>query len=851
MPAEELHAVTMTPVELYDAGFGPYMLSVAPPGAQISPSSSLTPKVLGKAPARLTGAGWTGTDLTDPKHRCHDYQTAKLWQDGWNANVGFAVGDGYIVIDNDEGELFTRLLREAFAPIVPLRRYVLHPKHFRDAHFLRVLDFVGDPVDLANQNFVFRKGVMEGKMQLLARNKQAVIAGLHPGTNKPYVWEKRIELSDIPVISKEKFEACIKNFMMLLAADGWTVPQAPAQAPTNMGGMGGMAGGGQNSAGNSPEPLDPVTASARFAEARSLLARIPNREVPLGEIPTKADLFLDSYDNWRDVAYMVAGFLGPYATFLGAEDVFVGWSDGRQQNPVSHSSTLWRNVVKGQVRRQSVALISLADELSPLPPPLFPDDQPKSITAKTINENWAFWAQRDGGFIHLNTGVILSHAAFGRQYADGAAALANELGWKKKGRKPNVADIFVEQPDKPIVTSVTYAPGEPRLVPDPLRKGDILNLWQEPQVVARHAHPVTAKEIKPWLDHVEFILETQAEADRFIRWCACVVQLPKEKPAWHWLILSCPGLGKDTMAAPLRVAVGEKNCKEIEIHQISGDFNDVCESKLWIVSETVQSKADARLFWNRFKPLLAKPPEMVRINRKHIEPYQIPNRGAAIMFSNDLVPIFLEQEDRRLHVLNQRHLVPQPKSYYTDLWKWLKAGGAEAVAVYLHTYPLLDADRLDFVGGTAPMTPDKIGLIQQNLDPALSALEDLIDDVRTGSGTGIAGCLATVGQLADEIENRTGRKFRPTNSQINAWLLDMERRDKGVGRLRKDPTKPGQCGPVASKGQGSQRLWHLSAKAPDGRHWGVFGGAELLALWQGKPIPTQKARPNFPDDEPI
>ena len=42
---------------------------------------------------------------------------------------------------------------------------------------------------------------------MLASGKQAVIAGVHPGTRSPYAWSRALEgLDQIPVMSVDKFE---------------------------------------------------------------------------------------------------------------------------------------------------------------------------------------------------------------------------------------------------------------------------------------------------------------------------------------------------------------------------------------------------------------------------------------------------------------------------------------------------------------------------------------------------------------------------------------------------------------------------------------------------------------------
>jgi hypothetical protein len=227
-----------------------------------------------------------------------------------------------------------------------------------------------------------------------------------------------------------------------------------------------------------------------------------------------------------------------------------------------------------------------------------------------------------------------------------------------------------------------------------------------------------------------------------------------------------------------------------------------------------------------------------------------------VMFSNEANPIYLERGDRRLHVVNRRHLKSRSDksspnydpNYYKNLHNWLtNQGGMEAVANYLHRLPLSAADKQEVIGGTAPSTPAKTALEDQNLDPAESVFEELIHDAQQGLPP-FDTCLATVGQIAEQIDIRLKR--RPSPQQVSAWLLDMEHKGQGVGRLRKDPNSPNRCGTVNDSKGPSQRLWHLSAKGPGGKDWGDFSPTELLALWNGKPLPPRASVSMFPAQAP-
>lgn len=603
--------------------------------------------------------------------------------------------------------------------------------------------------------------------------------------------------------------------------------------------------------------------------AQDLLRQIPNRDTLPGELRTKVDEWLDDYPNWVQVCYSLAAQLGkPIANTSEAEQLWLNWSDGRQQVRQS-SLDLWRSAIsQPQFQFGDIALLKLVRSLVPSDTSFPPIDPNHPAIAKVyatrtptpvrdeLMKEWVVLADGNRSFVNTKNNLELSYMAFAQHNINLGVPLARELGLKpnKRTKTPyNVAEIFDRQPDRINISGFTYSPGGEKLIPTGKSEHGkplyTLNRWIEPEIAKR---VVSSQEIKPWLDHLDFIMGT--ESDRFLRWCAYNVQYPQEKPNWHFLVMGCPGLGKDTLVAPLKAAVGERNHIEMEVHLLTGTFTDAYEKKLLVISETAQPKSDARHFWNRLKQVLARPPESLNVNIKYMRPYEVPNRIAVVMFSNDLNPIFLEPGDRRVHVINRRQIVKKPDAYYTSLWSWLNADGIGLVASYLYSYPLSDIEKQEIYSGAAPDTPAKQALIQQNLVPALSTLLDLVNDARAGVAP-FDACLATVSQLVDQIGIRLGNRHRPTPQDVSAWLLDLEMKGDGVGRLRKDARNPNHCGIVASKGQTSQRIWHLSSKAPDGRAWNTFSNLELLAMWQGKKMPSRATVIPFPsqegEDEPI
>ena len=817
------------PIQLYDLGFGPRMVSVTHPDCDIAPSSKIHAKDRGKAPGMLTPSGWVGVDVNNPKFRCGDYSTAKLWRDGWGANVGFVAGDGFVIADNDQGREFSTVLGGLL--VNPLRRYVLDPRHERDAFFLRIVDFVGDGVNVANIEMVFRNGTRVAKFSLLARSKQAVISGVHPGTRSLYAWSRELEgLDQIPVMTEEQFKLFLEKFVLEVRKLGWT-PDQPVSAVS-------APGGRFQGSKLPPSYPTPDQIREKIAEAMALLAQIPNRDVPPGETPNAIDRWLDIYDNWTTVSYALAAFLGAVAFAPEALVCWAEWSDGRAQQAQS-SESVWKSVLGQPLRFGPIGLIKLVRALVPATGRDFPDLDPDdpALHAKTpiwdtLRERWAYCALK--GFVDLNVRRAVQRQPFADMHAYLKQRLCAELRPGHRGAPPSVATLFLEQRSRREVFDITYAPGDPRFIDTEVPDVPVLNYWRPSTI---QAQTVSEEQIIPWLEHVLFVLGSVIERDRFIKWCAFVVQHPRLKPNWHFLIMSIQGLGKDTMVLPLKLAVGDGNWIEELIYGVASPFNDLIENKLLIVGETAQPKTghmSAHDVGTRLKPLLAQPPERFTVNKKYKSLYVIPNRIALILFSNELNPLLLDRDQRRVHVVNRRAAKPEPPLYYENLIAWLGGGGSELAAAYLLSYPLTEAEVKEFAGGVAPQTADKIELEYQNTNPQLAALEDVLRDTREGVDGTPRSLVATAEELGGWIKLRGLQQPSPQN--VRTWLLDMERRNEGVRRLKLDPKAPHLCG-VVSDGRHSGRLWLLGEKAPDGRAWIDMTNTEIIALWKNLPAP--------------
>jgi hypothetical protein len=831
-------------IALFDLGYGPRLISVTPPDCDLAPGTKIALKDRGKAPGYLTPGGWTGASVNDPRHRCHDYAVAKNWRDNWGANTGLVAGQGLVLVDNDQGGEFSRVLR-ALLPDAP-RRYVLDPKHERDAFLVRVVD--GDtmePEDVANADPKFRKGLITRGIQILARSKQAVIAGIHPGTRMPYAWENELPpLDRVPAITLLRFEKILEEFVEQVHTLGWEpitrkLVSAPMSAP--------------------PATEHKISYGDALAEAEALLAEIPNRDVAPADA-NAIDQWLDVTLNWLSVGYAFAAFIPSRRHTPEARAAWLNWSDGRFQKDWG-SDTVWASIVRQDLRYGETALLDIVRQFRRAPidfpdldPAEFPPDEPPPAPKARpiwdeLSARWAYCKAK--GFVDMHTGRAYDKDAFSNDEANRAKALCRELG--VKGKAVSAATVFLRQPDRVSVFDLTYAPGEGQFVASADVKLPSFNRWKATTIPTE---PVAKPHIQKWLDHLEFVLGSPEERDRFLRWCAFVAQYPELKPNWHFLVISDAGLGKDTMTAPLKLAVGKDNWEDILSYALAGDssqFNPWAEHKLVIIGETAQSKRDVLEVANRLKPLLAAPPDSLTINKKHVKQYQIPNRAAVILFSNSQNPLYLERGSRRVHVVNRLKQPARDPAYYLDMHKWLDDGAGALCAAYLLTLSLSDAEIAEFKG-VAPSTPDKVELEEQNVAPPLAALEDLIADARAGITADTPHTLvASAQELAGYLKLRD---IRVTAQSIGAWLSTMS----GVHRLR--VSRDRRCGVVSAVINGvthSGRLWALAETTADGRKWSLLSDAEIIAIWKNLASPKagtiipfpSKAGSEFPDEDRV
>lgn len=278
------------------------------------------------------------------------------------------------------------------------------------------------------------------------------------------------------------------------------------------------------------------------------------------------------------------------------------------------------------------------------------------------------------------------------------------------------------------VEQMTWAPGEEQLVKNKLmREGgwvehdgaSVYNLYLPPTL-----EPGEAGKAAPWLEHVRNIYPDDAE--HLIQWFAHRVQHPDIKINHALLLGGSEGIGKDTMLAPVRLALGHWNCNNISPAQFMGRFNGFLQSVLLVISEARDTGEVSRYaFYDHLKDIIAAPPPVLLVDRKHTNPYYIPNLVGVVLTTNYKTGgIHLNPEDRRHYVAwSHKEKTDFTEAYWNRLWGFYENGGYRHV-----TACLMSADLAAFNPKAPPrLTPAHQEIVNASRAPETHDFSDAIE----------------------------------------------------------------------------------------------------------------------------
>ena len=307
------------------------------------------------------------------------------------------------------------------------------------------------------------------------------------------------------------------------------------------------------------------------------------------------------------------------------------------------------------------------------------------------------------------------------------------------------------------VEQLTWIPGHPMLIRDRLvseggwieRRGcTTFNLYRPPS-----RHPGDPEHAGRWLDHLRAIYPD--DADHIVAWLAHRVQRPADKINHALVLGGLQGIGKDTMLEPIKAAIGPWNFIEVSPAHLLGRFNGFVKSVILRTSETRDlGDVNRFAFYDHLKAYTAQPPDVLRVDEKHVREYAVWNVTGVVMTTNHRTDgLYLPADDRRHYVAwSARTKADFTAEYWTTLYRWYANGGTGHVAAYLAAYDLARFN----AKAPPPQTPAFFALVDANRSPEDAELADALDQLNHPAAL-------TLADLAG-----------PVPSEFAAWLQDRK-----------------------------------------------------------------------------
>jgi hypothetical protein len=356
------------------------------------------------------------------------------------------------------------------------------------------------------------------------------------------------------------------------------------------------------------------------------------------------------------------------------------------------------------------------------------------------------------------------------------------------------------------VEQLTWAPGEDAIIRNRLiseggwirrRRVAVFNLYRPPRLALGDP-----RQAARWLRHVRRVYPG-ADGRHIVRWLAHRVQRPAEKLNHALVLGGAQGIGKDIILEPVKRAVGPWNVQEESPRTIlERSFNGYLKAVILRISEARDlGEAERHSFYEHMKAIIAAPPDVLRVNEKHIREYYIPNLCAVVYTTNHKSDgIYLAEDDRRHYVAwSARQRSAFGDTYFVDLYGWFDTGGDRHVAAYLAS--------LDLSGfnpkAPPPQTQAFWDIVSTGQVPENSELADLLDQLNRPAAV-------TLARLINCTKNAYGEP-----SEFG--LL------KDRGNRRKIPHRMEACGYVAVRNpEAKSGLWVIA-----GARQIVYGKADL------------------------
>lgn len=278
------------------------------------------------------------------------------------------------------------------------------------------------------------------------------------------------------------------------------------------------------------------------------------------------------------------------------------------------------------------------------------------------------------------------------------------------------------------VEQMTWAPGRPQVISDRLvsdggwidRPGcNVFNLYRPPAEIPGH-HENAGR----WLSHLKRVYPEDVE--HLVKWMAHRIQRPWEKINHAIVLGGAQGIGKDTILEPIKHGIGAWNFAEVSPQHLLGRFNGFVKSVILRISEARDlGDVNRFAFYDHMKAYTAAPPDVLRVDEKHLREYAVFNVCGVVITTNHKTDgIYLPADDRR-HYVAWSDVTRDTFSdkYWLGLYRWYREGGIGHVVAYLRTLDLSEFDPK----APPPKTRAFYDIVSANQAPEDAELADTLE----------------------------------------------------------------------------------------------------------------------------
>src|SRR5262245_54289192 len=160
------------------------------------------------------------------------------------------------------------------------------------------------------------------------------------------------------------------------------------------------------------------------------------------------------------------------------------------------------------------------------------------------------------------------------------------------------------------------------------------------------------------------------------------------------------------------------------------------------------------------KAYTAAPPDLLRVDEKHLREHSIINCVGIILTTNYKTNgIYLPAEDRR-HFVAWSNCAPEefPEGYWNKLWRWYDESGDSHVAAYLATLDITSFDPK----APPPKTEALWDIVDANRSPEDAELADVLDRLNNPPVTTLNQVMGLAGlHFAGWLGDRKNRRLIP------------------------------------------------------------------------------------------